>query len=101
MPNISTNFDILSNESPNLSFSNKISKSYNELFSEREVQLNSDTIRNNRYEGKFVSANIINLSSWHLSRDEISLLSKGLKFVPTPTQINKAKIIKSTVGSLG
>ena len=92
MPNISTNFDILSNESPNLSFSNKISKSSNELFSEREVQLNSDTIRNNRYEGKFVSANVINLSSWHLSRDEIYLLSKGLKFVPTPTQINKAKI---------
>ena len=51
---------------------------------EREVQLNSATMRNNRYEGKFVSANVINLSSRHLSEDEISLLSKGLKFVPTP-----------------
>ena len=49
---------------------------------EREVQLNSATMRNNRYEGKFV--NVINLSSRHLSEDEISLLSKGLKFVPTP-----------------
>ena len=42
----------------NLSPSNKTSKSSNELFSEREVQLNSTTIRNNRYEGKFVSANV-------------------------------------------
>ena len=49
-------------------------------------------MHNNRYEAKFVSANIINLSSRHLSQDEISLLSKGLKFVPTPKHINKAKI---------
>ena len=41
-------------------------------------------IYNNRYERKFVSANVINLSSRHLSRDEISLLSKVTKFVPTP-----------------
>ena len=59
---------------------------------EREVQLNSATIRNNRYKGKRVSTNVINLSSRHLSGDEISLLSKGLKFVPTPKHINKAKI---------
>ena len=57
---------------------------------EREVQLNSETIRNNRYEEKFIT-NVINLSSHHLSNDEISLLSKGLKFVPTPKHINKAK----------
>ena len=88
----STNSGILSSEIPNLSSSNKISESSNELFSEREVQLNSATIRNNRYECKFFSPNIINLSSRHLSRDEISLLSKGLKFVPTPKHINKAKI---------
>ena len=57
---------------------------------EREVQLNSETIRNNRYEEKFIT-NVINLSSHHLSNDEISLLSKGLKFVPTLKHINKAK----------
>ena len=79
--NISTNSDMLSNESPNLSSCNKISESSNELFLETEVQLNSATIHNNRYEGKFVRTNVINLSSQHLSRDEISLLSKGLKFV--------------------
>ena len=59
---------------------------------EKEVQLNSAAIRNNIYEGKFVSANVINLSSRHLSMDEVSLLSKGLQFVPTPKHINKAKI---------
>ena len=36
--------------------------------------------------------NIINLSSRHLSNDEVSLFSKGLQFVPTPKHINKAKI---------
>ena len=61
----------------------------NVFWREREVQLNSATIRNNRYEGKLVS---INVSSRHLSRDEISVLSKGLKFFPTPKQINKVKI---------
>ena len=58
---------------------------------EREVQLNSAAISNNRYEGKFVTANVINLSSRHLSKYEVSL-SKGLKFVLTPKHINKAKI---------
>ena len=79
--NISTNSDMLSNESPNLSSCNKISESCNEFFLETDVQLNSATIHNNRYEGKFVRTNVINLSSRHLSRDEISLLSNGLKFV--------------------
>ena len=35
---------------------------------------------------------LIYLSSRHLSKDEISLLSKGLRFVPTPKHMNKAKI---------
>ena len=59
---------------------------------EREVQLNSATICNNRYERKSVNANVINLSRRHLSKDEISLLSKGLRFVPTPKHVNRAKI---------
>ena len=55
-------------------------------------QCNSATLVDGRYEGKFVSPNVINLSKRNLSKDEISLLSKGLKFVPTPRHINKAKI---------
>ena len=42
--------------------------------------------------GKFVRPNIINLSTRILSKAEISFLSKGLKFIPTPTSVNKALI---------
>ena len=77
------------NESHNLPPSNKFSGSSNELFQKREDRLNTATICNNRYEGKFVNAN---LSSRHLSKDKSSLLLKELKFVPTPKYITKAKI---------
>ena len=61
---------------------------------EREVQLNNATIRKNRYEGKFVIANVINFSSFNLAKVEIYFLSKALKFVPTRKHINKGKIGK-------
>ena len=34
--------------------------------------------------------NVINLSKRNLTKDEISVLSKGLQFVPTPKHFNKA-----------
>ena len=43
-------------------------------------------------DGNFVSANVINLSSHPLSKDKISLFSKGIKFFPTPKHVNKSKI---------
>ena len=45
-----------------------------------------------RLKGKFVSPSVINLSNRISSIAEISLLSKGLKFIPTPTSVNKALI---------
>ena len=57
-----------------------------------EKPSNVATLLDGRYEGKFVSPNVINLSKRHLSKDEISLLSKGLKFIPTPKHTNKALI---------
>ena len=45
-----------------------------------------------RLDGKFVSKNVINLSRRNLSASEISLLSKGLKFVPTANKIDRAKL---------
>ena len=51
-----------------------------------EKPSNAVPLLDGRYEGKFVSPNI------NLSKDKISLLSKGLKFIPTPKQINKALI---------
>lgn len=36
---------------------------------------------------------VINLSVRVLSKHEISILSKGLKFVPTPTSVNRTELI--------
>ena len=47
---------------------------------------------NGRIKGKFVSKNVVNLSKRKLTKAEVSLLSKGLKFVPTSNHINKAKL---------
>ena len=47
---------------------------------------------NGRIGGKFVSKNVVNLSKRKLAKPEISLLSKGLKFVPTSNHINKARL---------
>ena len=52
-----------------------------------EKPSNAVTLLDGRYDGKFVSPDVINLS-----KDEISLLSKGLKFIPTPKHINKVFI---------
>ena len=51
---------------------------------------NSASLVNGRYQGKFVSHSVVNLSSKNLTKHEISLLSKGLKFVPTPINVNRA-----------
>ena len=53
---------------------------------------NRAKLKDNRPEGEFVSKNVINLSQRQLTKSEISLLSKGLKFVPTPNRIDKAKL---------
>ena len=53
-----------------------------------------------RLEGKFVSKNVINLSRRNLSAYEISLLSRGLKFVPTANKIDRAKL-KTELGEYG
>ena len=47
---------------------------------------------NNRLQGNFVSKNVVNLSRRNLTGSEISLLSKGLNFVPTSNTIDKAKL---------
>ena len=46
---------------------------------------------NGRLVGRFVSGSVVNLSRRELSEEDVSLLSKGLKFSPTPTDIDKAK----------
>ena len=58
----------------------------------QETDDNRAKLKDNRLEGKFVSKNVINLSQRQLTKSEISLLSKGRKFVPTPNRMNKAKL---------
>ena len=48
--------------------------------------------RDNRLEGKFVIKNVINHTIRNLSSVEISLLSKGLKFVPTAKKNDEEKL---------
>ena len=57
-------------------------------------------INNDRYVGKFVSSNVVNISKRVLSQAEISLLSKGLKFIPTPPTVNRA-ILKEELEVFG
>ena len=45
-----------------------------------------------RLEGKFVSKSVVNISRRNLSAPEISLLSKGLKFVPIANKIDCTKL---------
>ena len=72
-------------------------KNYKEFLEKRDIQehLNEEgneaKILNGRLKGKFVSKNVVNLSKRKFSKSEISLLSKGLKFIPTSNTIDKAK----------
>ena len=54
----------------------------------------------NRLQGNFVGKNVVNLSRRNLTDSEISLLSKGLNFVPTSNTIDKAKL-KTELEALG
>ena len=53
---------------------------------------NNPMFKGNRFEGKFASKNVINLSRGNLSSAESSLLSKRLKVVPTANKIDQAKL---------
>ena len=44
-------------------------------------------LENGRLKGRFVSGTVVNVSRRELSEEDISLLSKGLKFSPTPTSL--------------
>ena len=58
----------------------------------QESDDNRAKLKHNRLEGKCVSKNVSNLSQRQLTKSEISLLSKALKFVPTPNRIDKGKL---------
>ena len=73
---------------------NGTSKLTNSKNIEGEINANGNQaiLVENRLKGNFVSKNVVNLSKRNLNDAEISLLSKGLNFVPTCNNIDKAKL---------
>ena len=57
--------------------------------------------RCNRLKVKFVSKHVINLSKRNLNDAKISLLSKGLNFVPTSNNIYKVVKLKMELEAFG
>ena len=62
------------------------------LVNRLNVKDNAAKMLNNRLHGNFVSKNVVNLSRRSLTVSEISLLSKGLNFVPTSNTKLKMKL---------
>ena len=56
------------------------------------MQGNEAGMCDGRLKGKFVSKNVINLSKRNLTENEISLLSKGLNFIPTCNKVDVAQL---------
>ena len=76
-----------------LQYSVQIAKSISNNSEEDNIgEQNIAEVIDARLKGKFVSPNVINLFTRILSKAEISLLSMGLKSIPTPTSVNKALI---------
>ena len=73
---------------------NGTSKLTNSKNIEEEINANGNQaiLLENRLKVNFVSKNVVNLSKRNLNDAEISLLSKGLNFVPTCNNIDKAKL---------
>ena len=59
---------------------------------ERNANGNQTVLLENRLKRNFVSKNVVNLSKQNLNDAEISLLSKGLNFVPTCNNTDKTKL---------
>ena len=59
---------------------------------ERNTNGNQALLLENRLKGNFASKNVVNLCKRNLNDAEISLLSKGLNFIPTCNNIDKAKL---------
>ena len=56
------------------------------------MQSNEAEMCNDRLKGKLVSKSVINLSKRNLTENEISLLSRGLKFISTCNKVDVAKL---------
>ena len=60
----------------------------------------AEVTSNGRLKGFFVSENVVNLSNRKLNKAEVSLLSKGLTFCPTPNSVDKL-VLKEDLEKFG
>ena len=77
----------------------KVSDSFLEKVTDEPI-FKALEVLNGRLKEYFVSDNVFNLSHHKLSGAEVSLLSKGLKFCPTPNTIGKP-ILKEDLEKFG
>ena len=63
-----------------------------QLMDEGPLNIAHDDIHSDRISGQFVNDKVINLSNRALSDSKISVLSKGLKFVATPKELDYSQI---------
>ena len=57
----------------------------------------AEVTSNGRLKCFFMSENVVHLSNRKLSKAEVSLLSKGLKFCPTPNSVDKSVLKEDLV----
>ena len=95
MLTLGNSFDDLNDYLNVSAYSDKVALEETHNHPSLEKPSNVATVLDGRCEGKFVSPNVINLPKRHLSKDEISLLSKGLKFIPRPKHIKKRLLNKN------
>ena len=91
-PDMDNLLNLIDISSPSQNISQR--KSSDKLSSETKEYCFSATATevDGRLKGVYVSKNVFNLSKRALNEAEVSLLSKGLKFVPTPRSVDRAAL---------
>ncbi|CAF1215941.1 unnamed protein product [Rotaria sordida] len=90
----------------NENFENKLIKKHDKkikLLKEKQVQPQStkpQTTKPMNSKITYDTSNVINISKIHLSQQQLKVISKGLKFVPTPTSINTITTVVNCEKSL-
>jgi len=71
---------------------------------ERQLRIYNNNNNNNnnnlQQQQPIDTSNVVNLSNINLSNKHLEILSKGLKFVPTPSSLNIIEVIANTENSL-
>ena len=83
---------LVKEEKSNDSLSSTVNRSESGTQASDQQDINTAFYKGLRLEGKFVSKNVFNLSKRNLFPPESSLLSKGLKLLPSANKIDRQKL---------